>query len=100
MCEWKKGPETGWLKADSNDASFIWLREISDFSRACKSTHFSETKQDTAGFPMRNFFFSADEKLGKKEASFQLLKQQRSQDLEVGERQRVLVQNNSEKVKS
>lgn len=78
LCKWKKGPEPGQLKADSNNTSFIWLWEISDFSRACESTHFSETKQDTVGFHMRNFFFSASEKLEKKEGSFQFLKQWRS----------------------
>lgn len=78
LCKWKKGPEPGQLKADSNNMSFIWLQEISDFSRACESTHFSETKQDTVGFHMRNFFFSASEKLEKKEGSFQFLKQWRS----------------------
>jgi len=52
------------------------------------------------GFWMRNFFFSVDEKLERKEAGFQFLKQWRSQDIEVGERQGVLVQNNSDKVNS
>jgi len=66
----------------------------------CESTHFSEAKQDTVGFWMRNFFFSVDEKLERKEAGFQFLKQWRSQDIEVGERQGVLVQNNSDKVNS
>lgn len=83
LCKWRTGPETGRLKADSQQhVVHLVVRNVWFF-------------QGVWIYPL-HFFCSADEKLGNKEARFQFLKQWRSQDVEMREGQRVLVQNNSE----